>query len=69
MDQLHRRGWGSAELVRIARAVDPNIVISTLALPDLNASAKILRRLGFSVVGNVLDPDAGEVWQWRTSGS
>jgi [ribosomal protein S5]-alanine N-acetyltransferase len=69
LKELEGRGYATrtaAELVRIARAADPHIIISALTLPELNASAKILTRLGFSVVGKVQDPDAGEVWQWRT---
>jgi hypothetical protein len=27
---------------------------------------KILQRLGFTLFGNARDPDAGDVWEWRT---
>jgi ribosomal-protein-alanine N-acetyltransferase len=56
----------AATLVDIARATLPGIVIRALTLQEENASTKILGRLGFKVVGTVLDPDAGEVWEWRT---
>jgi ribosomal-protein-alanine N-acetyltransferase len=54
------------ELIAIARGTIPSIVITALTLPEQNASATILRRLGFSLFGNARDPDAGDVWEWRT---
>lgn len=33
---------------------------------ESNASTKILQRLGFKLFGDAQDPDAGEVWEWRT---
>jgi len=63
------RGYASltaATLVEIARAHAPTIGIRALTLREENASTKILRRLGFAVAGTTRDPDAGEVWEWRT---
>jgi ribosomal-protein-alanine N-acetyltransferase len=56
----------AVELVAIARNYQPGIVISALTLQELNASTKILRRLGFKRFGDAHDPDAGDVWEWRS---
>ena len=56
-------------LVDIARTTAPHIGIRALTLMEDNASTKILRRLGFTVVGTTQDPDAGEVWDWRLPAS
>jgi ribosomal-protein-alanine N-acetyltransferase len=54
------------ELVAIARNSIPEIIITAFTLPEANASTKILSRLGFNYFGNAHDPDAGDVWEWRT---
>lgn len=62
------RGYASqtaALLVEIARAHSPDIGLKAFTLMEENASTRILRRLGFSVVGTAQDADAGEVWEWR----
>jgi ribosomal-protein-alanine N-acetyltransferase len=56
----------ATELIAIARGTIPSIVITALTLPEQNASTTILRRVGFSLFGNARDPDAGDVWEWRT---
>jgi ribosomal-protein-alanine N-acetyltransferase len=56
----------ATELIAIARGTIPSIVITALTLPEQNASTTILRRLGFSLFGDARDPDAGDVWEWRT---
>jgi RimJ/RimL family protein N-acetyltransferase len=53
------------ELVRIARAARPDIVITAQTLPEENASTAILRRLGFERAGWAHDDEAGDVWAWR----
>jgi [ribosomal protein S5]-alanine N-acetyltransferase len=53
-------------LVAIARSADPSIVISAFTLRESSASTKILQRLGFKLFGDAEDPDAGDVWEWRT---
>jgi ribosomal-protein-alanine N-acetyltransferase len=38
-------------------------------LPTPNASTRVLTKLGFTHVGDVVDPDDGSVWRWeQTSG-
>jgi RimJ/RimL family protein N-acetyltransferase len=34
-------------------------------LPDMNASSRLLRRLGFAFEGLVEEPDDGPVWRWE----
>ncbi|MEZ5545728.1 MAG: hypothetical protein R3F10_11185, partial [Lysobacteraceae bacterium] len=55
----------ASSLVAIARTHDPEIGIKAFTLKEENASTKILRALGFSIVGVAQDDDAGEVWEWR----
>jgi [ribosomal protein S5]-alanine N-acetyltransferase len=62
------RGYASrtaASLVALARAHDPAIRLKAFTLKQENASTKILRARGFSIVGVAQDADAGEVWEWR----
>jgi RimJ/RimL family protein N-acetyltransferase len=54
---LNDLAWRQRE-VRIVRAH---------TLQEENASARILRRLGFSWLGTVDDPDDGPVWRWELS--
>lgn len=56
----------AAELVAIARIANPGITISAFTLRESNASTKILQRLGLKLFGDAQDPDAGDVWEWRT---
>jgi ribosomal-protein-alanine N-acetyltransferase len=56
----------ATELLAIARKTVPRIVVTALTLPENNASTTILQRLGFRLFGNARDPDAGDVWEWRT---
>lgn len=62
------RGYATrtaAALVELATSHDPSIATKAFTLMADNASTRIVRRLGFSVVGTAQDPDAGEVWEWR----
>ena len=54
------------ELVAIARNVNPGIMIAAFTLRESNASTKILQRLGLRVFGDAQDPDACDVWEWRS---
>ena len=58
-------GQIAAELIAIARATDPSMKLKAFTLMEENSSVRILRRLGFSMVGTAHDADAGEVWEWR----
>jgi [ribosomal protein S5]-alanine N-acetyltransferase len=56
----------ATELVAIARNARPGIIITAFTLRESNASTKILQRLGMRLFGDAKDPDAGDVWEWRT---
>ena len=67
---LEGQGWATAtarELVRIARANRPGLVIAAQTLPEKGASTSVLERLGFSNQGSVIHPEDGEVWEWHSS--
>jgi RimJ/RimL family protein N-acetyltransferase len=62
------RGYATrtaAGLIDIARRHQPGIALKAFTLQEQNASTSILRRLGFVVVGDAHDEDAGPVWEWR----
>lgn len=54
----------AAQLVEIAtrEGISP---VRAQTLPELNASCRILAKLGFVNVGSVMHPDDGEVWEWH----
>jgi RimJ/RimL family protein N-acetyltransferase len=58
-------GQTAAGLVAIARAHDPAVKLKAFTLMEDNPSVRILRRLGFAIIGTAQDADAGEVWEWR----
>lgn len=55
----------AAELT--ARAADPPAarVVRAHTLPERNASVRILEKLGFAHLGQVVDPEDGPVWRWE----
>ena len=55
----------AAELVRRAESSERVRRICAHTLPEMNASAKVLARLGFARSGTSIDADAGEVWRWE----
>ena len=60
----------AAALLAIAQDVplnSPSVLAHTL--PEENASTSILRKLGFSLVGEVDHPEDGNIWQWRLTDS
>ena len=62
------KGYASrtaAALVALARAHAPDIGLKAFTLKEEGPSTRILRSLGFSMVGVAEDADAGEVWEWR----
>ena len=42
-------------------------IVRAHTLPEENASVRLLRRLGFSWLGTVDDPEDGPVWRWELS--
>jgi RimJ/RimL family protein N-acetyltransferase len=69
---FERRGLAgrtAAALVHIARAAAPDVTITAKTLRGSSASTKILERLGFRHVREVVDDEAGLVWEWRLPGA
>jgi [ribosomal protein S5]-alanine N-acetyltransferase len=68
-EELQGLGYATrtaTELVAIARSANPGILICAFTLRESNASTRILQRLGLKLFGEARDPDAGDVWEWRT---
>jgi|SRR5579883_1123232 len=64
----HREGRGIATaMVReLTFCASPHVTfIIAHTLPVENASCKVLRRCGFALVGEVIDPEDGLVWRWQ----
>jgi RimJ/RimL family protein N-acetyltransferase len=56
----------AAQLVAIARRCTDVEVVVAHTLREENASVRLLRRLGFELVGEVIDdPADGVVWRWE----
>ena len=55
----------AAGLCAIAAASDEAKLVCALTLPQRNASARILEKLGFRQTGTAHDADAGPVWRWE----
>jgi RimJ/RimL family protein N-acetyltransferase len=69
LQEFEGRGYATrtaSELVAIARNANPGITIVAFTLRESNASTKILQRLGLRLFDNAQDPDAGDVWEWRS---
>ncbi len=66
--EFEGRGFGTAmaqSLVDIAtQSGEVNRVVAR-TLKEENPSVRICRRLNFSFLGEVIDPDDGSVWQWE----
>jgi RimJ/RimL family protein N-acetyltransferase len=54
-----------SELITITRKHDKSVLVCARTLPQASASTKILDKNGFTLTGTVIDPDDGEVWEWR----
>lgn len=62
------RGIGTAicrKLVELARATDPNVIVTARTLRTESHSTRILRRNNFVKKGTVVDPEDGKVWEWQ----
>lgn len=67
LPEFEGRGFATAtarELVKLARAADPKIVVTAQTLPVPNASNALLKKLGFTFEGVVHHSEDGEVWEW-----
>jgi GNAT superfamily N-acetyltransferase len=52
-------------LIQIVKDTEPGTRIFAFTLPEKNASARILQRLGFGFAGETRDEDGLVVWQWE----
>jgi RimJ/RimL family protein N-acetyltransferase len=55
-------------LVAIARKSTPGVSVTAHTLPAESASTRILRKLGFDLVGPRTHPDDGVIWVWLLKG-
>lgn len=66
------RGVGTAMAAALTdrAAADPQVrCVRAHTLPERNASSRLLEKLGFTLLGEVVDPEDGPVWRWeRTVG-
>jgi RimJ/RimL family protein N-acetyltransferase len=64
------RGYATAmagHLATLAGAPPPARTVRAHTLPERNASVRILEKLGFAHLGEVVDPEDGPVWRWERS--
>ena len=52
------------QLISIAKATDPQIIITAKTSPEQNASTKILERNRFKFTRIVQDEGIGDAWEW-----
>jgi [ribosomal protein S5]-alanine N-acetyltransferase len=67
-EEFRNLGIGSKickTLVNLSLKTDPNIRITARTLPENNFSTKILQKNNFQFIGNVMDPEDGDVWEWE----
>ena len=55
----------ATELIAIARATRPDLLITSQTRAERNASNAILGKLGFTFAGPLLHPEDGEIWEWH----
>jgi [ribosomal protein S5]-alanine N-acetyltransferase len=55
----------AASLVSMARGFSPGVVVTAHTLPEEGASTRVLRKVGFVLVGPRLHEDDGQIWVWR----
>jgi RimJ/RimL family protein N-acetyltransferase len=66
-EEFRNQGVGTEickALVNLSLRTDPNIRIIARTLPENNYSVSILRKNKFLFIGNVNDPEDGDVWEW-----
>lgn len=54
------------ELLKIAAEAEPRRLRACAhTLPEENASTAILRKLGFTLEGEIVHPEDGRIWKWQ----
>ena len=56
--------WACKELVRIAKAHKPDVIVTAKTAPEENPSTVILKKNGFSKGTTVQDDEIGDAWEW-----
>jgi len=72
MEEHRQKGIGTnicRQLVELSLKTDPSVRITARTLPDNNYSTRILEKNNFVFIGEVNDPDDGEVWEWEYHGT
>ena len=60
----------AAAMVKLAgEATPPPTLVRAHTLPEINASGRVLSKVGFTRIGEVIDPEDGLVWRWERSSS
>ena len=55
----------ASELISLAQANAPGVIVTAQTLPEESASTSILKKLGFQLVGTVEHAEDGLVWEWQ----
>lgn len=66
--EFQHRGIGTQIckcLVEIARAADPDVIVTARTLRKESYSTRILRKNNFIRKGTVVDSEDGKVWEWE----
>jgi RimJ/RimL family protein N-acetyltransferase len=51
-------------LVDVSLKKDPSIKITARTISEENFSTRVLQNNNFRLLGTVMDPEDGEVWEW-----
>jgi RimJ/RimL family protein N-acetyltransferase len=54
-----------AFLTKLALDESPGVRVTARTLREMNSSTSILRKNGFTLLGDVEDPEDGLVWEWE----
>ncbi len=68
METYRQKGVGTQVcrmLVELALKTDPSVIVTARTLPEKNYSTRILEKNNFALLGIVMDPEDGEVWEWK----
>lgn len=57
--------WVQRESAAVALGSSQTRVVRAHALPEPNASTRVLTKCGFRFLGEVIDPEDGLVWRWE----
>jgi len=53
------------QLVLLALKTVPEVIVTARTLPEENASAHVLRKNSFFLLGTIWDEEDGNVWEWE----